>query len=73
MATLLEACQCAVVQAPVSILEVLRSAPRLNDQNTNPRLNGVLLSPGYGFDQFLGGVADRVPLPPSLPFFYRMR
>jgi hypothetical protein len=29
----------AVVQAPVSILEVLRAAPRMNDQNTNPRLN----------------------------------
>jgi hypothetical protein len=28
----------AAVKAPVSLLEVLRSAPRVNDQNTNPRL-----------------------------------
>jgi hypothetical protein len=32
MATLREACQCAVVQAPVGHLDMSRSAPRLNDQ-----------------------------------------
>jgi len=31
----------AAVHAPVSILEVLRSAPRMNDQKPYPRLNGI--------------------------------
>jgi len=40
ISTLVEGCRCApAVQAPVGHLEVLRSAPRMNDQNPYPRLN----------------------------------
>jgi hypothetical protein len=42
----------AAVQAPVWHLEVLRAAPRTNDQNTNPRLNSRLLTAGLEGSRF---------------------